>query len=172
MIISNILFALYGGALYRWRGHASKYKKYFPRPFNQIAFAAPYAALCYPVIGWWCLGILVVTTLSVLTGHGKWMDLGTWDEKASDETIEFPIKFLESKLSSYWYDVVGMSWSGLVITIPAAIVTISPLLAVSGSLKGVAYMIGRKFFDEDVATDRGEFLTGFFLYLCLAFYLF
>ena len=36
------IFALYGGALYRWRGHASDWKKYFPRPWNQMLFALPY----------------------------------------------------------------------------------------------------------------------------------
>lgn len=38
-----------GGALYWWRGHSSKRKKYFPRPWNQMVFALPYAVMAWPV---------------------------------------------------------------------------------------------------------------------------
>lgn len=165
LIISKfIIFPLYGAALYRWRGAAHKWKKYFPRPFNQIVFALPYAYVCYDVISWWCLFIIIPTTLGLLTGHGKFMDLGSWKKDAEDETLEFLIKPLEGKISNYWYDVLGMGITGLAVTLAAGIVLASPLLALSGLLKAPAYMIGRN-------TEEGEFLTGLLLYFVLVFYL-
>lgn len=78
-IIQAFLLALVGGFLYRWRGHAGPYKKYFPRPFNQIAFALPYALATIPQAAtlwgpswWWAPPVLVLTTAAVLTGHGQY----------------------------------------------------------------------------------------------------
>ena len=173
LFLQLVLFPLYGAALYRWRGHASKYKKYLPRPFNQILFAAPYALLCLPphVEGWLIAPvILALTTLAVLSGHGKWLDLGKWEPQVEDETTEIIIKPLEEILPRYWYDVVGMAWSGLLITIPAGIALANPVIALSGALKGPAYMAGHYIHDDDgeAATALGEWLTGGALYMALA----
>lgn len=146
-----------------------KWKKYFPRPFNQIVFAAPYSYVCYDVIGWWCVLLLVPTTLALLTGHGKFMDLGAWDRAADDETLEFIIKPLEGRVPTYWYDLAGLAVTGIAVTLAAGLVIgfSNPLaggvLALSGGLKAAAYAIGGN-------TERGEFLTGFLLYLVLSFY--
>ena len=166
MLILKIIFSLLGGCLYRWRGHASKYKKYFPRPFNQIVFAAPYAAITYLATGlWWAaLIVLALTTLATLTGHGNHLDLGTMPE-GKPETTEFLIKPFKSKLPSYWYDVLGMSMSGMLITASAGIATGNIPLILSGLLKGPAYMIGNKTTND---TALSEFLTGLFLYGALA----
>ena len=70
----SLIMAVFGGLLYRWRGHASNIKKYFPRPFNQTAFAMPYAAAVIPF--WWgVLPVWILTTLGVLTGHGRGISL-------------------------------------------------------------------------------------------------
>lgn len=163
-----LLMALAGGCLYKWRGHASKFKKLLPRPFNQIAFALPYAAAC-ATISWWAAGVvLIATTLAVLSGHGGFMDLGTWTRPRDDERLEFIIKPLRTKMSDYWYDALGLAITGLAVTIPAGIVLSNPFLALSGALKALAYMIGWKYFDASVATARGEFICGFFLWGALA----
>lgn len=164
--MSIILFALYGGCLYRWRGHASKYKKYFPRPFNQILFAAPYAYytyVTYPDIWWLALIIWVLATLATLTGHGNALDMGT-APRGKDETLEFAVKWLHKKIPEYWYDVILMAWLGLAKTLPCGIVCLNPFIAVSGILKAVAYMIGWQVSPSNYATSIGEFLTGLFLY--------
>jgi len=167
--------ALIGGYIYRWRGHASQYKKYFPRPLNQIAFSLPYALACAN-ISWWAAGVvLIITTLAVLSGHGGWFDLGTWTKPRDDETLEFIIKPLKKYLSDYWYDVLGLALSGVSITAACGIVYIAWIsipvglcIIASGALKAVAYMMGWKLFDDSVATARGEWLTGAFLWGSLA----
>lgn len=165
----SLIFALLGGALYRWRGHASKYKKYFPRPFNQIAFALPHAAVCWPVIGWWSALVLIFTTLGVLTGHGRGMSLGILKLIGDPEKIEILIKWLIPHIPVYWYKVLILALTGLAVTLPAGIVLGSPILALSGALKALAYMIGWKWCYRH--TEAGEFLTGVFLWGTLGFYI-
>lgn len=165
----NILFAVWGGILYRYRGAAHPLKKYIGRPIPQILFAAPYAYICYDVIGWWCLIVLIITTLATLSGHGGWHDLGSWDKEREDETLEFIIKPLHKRIPEYWYDVIGLSLSGVSITLLCGAVLFpgDPLagtvLALSGALKSLSYMTGK-------TTERGELLTGLSLYFVLSFY--
>lgn len=194
----SIFFALLGGFLYRWRGSASKYKKYFPRPFNQIVFAYPYAIAAYYFSFWgyelWAAGIvLMITTLTTLTGHGNGMDMGKAPRGEEDETLEFVVKWIHGKIPEYWYDVILMAWLGLTISLPAAIATLNPVIAASGILRSPAYMIGWAMHDNlpkvqkehsngeiyygikylprhfDVATEIGEFLTGLLLWGVLFF---
>jgi len=148
-----IFLVLVGAALYRWRGHASKYKKYLPRPFNQILFSAPYAYIA----GFWWFLVLPLTTLALLTGHGNFFLRGSGGD---DETTEFIIKWTKPHLPLYWYRALGLSMTGILITLPAGIATGNPYLALSGALKGVSYTIADKL---DWGTDGGEWLTGGFL---------
>lgn len=159
-----------GAALYRWRGHGSKYKKYFPRPFNQIAFALPYALVAWAATSnWWIAGaVLFVSTLGLVTGHGKFMDLGHTLRESEDETLEFSIKFLEGRISNYWYDALGLAVTGLAVTVPAGIALANPVLSLTGILKAPAYMIGRKWGPAGKETEVGEWLTGAFLWGSLA----
>lgn len=200
--------ALWGGILYRWRGMAHPWKKYFPRPFNQIAFAFPYALTALPVYwsGRWrlvesdtiitknlvwvadklpemglsmnqaiativilcflaALVVWILTTLAVLTGHGRWMDLATSKKSGDDERLEFLIKWLYGRIPEYWYDALGLAVVGMAITLPAGIMLMNPWIAVSGALKAPAYMIGHK---TRWGTEAGEALTGAFLWGTLA----
>lgn len=162
-----ILMTIAGAALYRWRGHASKYKKFFPRPLNQIAFAAPYAYAVY-LMGYdwyWYIPVLVLSTLGVLTGHGKFMDLASYKILTSDETLEFLIKQWEDKMSNYWYDFLGLAVTGVAVTLAAGTLLGNPLLAFSGALKAPAYAIAKKL---GWGTAGGEWLTGAFLWGSLA----
>lgn len=151
--------AILGGICYRWRGHSSKYKKYFPRPLNQIAFAVPYAWVTYQTIGFWAVAVLAVTTLGVLTGHGRGFNNDAL--QGEPETTEYLILWLQPYMPLSLYKFLIMSITGLAITLWAGIATLNPLLALSGILKGVAYFITRD-------TRVGEFFTGIFLWGSLA----
>lgn len=169
-----MLFAfliLAGALLYRWRGMAHPYKKFFPRPFNQAVFALPYAAITaafwWGMLSYWALvpaGVVwVLSTLGALTGHGRGMDLGVTDE-GEPERLEFLIDWLKPYLPLYWYDMVLLSLTGLAITAPAGLATGNLFLALSGALKGPAYAVA-KF--GATRTEGGELLTGAVLWGCL-----
>jgi len=163
------LFTLWGAILYRWRGHASKYKKLLPRPYNQALFALPYVFIAYQVHWSYAVLTLVATTLAVLTGHGGAIDMGKWEKERDDETLEFVVKPLRGKISEFWYDFILMAWLGLAVTIPCGIVTLNPFIALSGALKAPAYAISHRL---GFGSDGGEWLTGAFLYASLFFWLF
>lgn len=160
----EIIFALYGGALYRWRGHASKYKKYLPRPFNQILFALPYCWYAFDQTESLMLATLVLgaTVAGTLTGHGNFFNNDTIGDKF--ERLEWLILPLWETVSLRWYKFAGMAVTGVAITISAGMAASNLLLVLSGVLKGVAYQVTKK-------TEIGEFLTGFLLYLVLSFFL-
>jgi hypothetical protein len=189
MLVTKVVLSLVasgmGGFLYRWRGMAHKWKHWFPRPFNQIVFAMPYAVIAFyaslVTVGsvvepypWWVWAVsgfvLVMSTLGTLTGHGGWMDLGTWEKERDDERIEFIIKWARKGYGGYWYDFTGLClsgiavslWSGAVLIVTGFIVP-GICLVLSGALKGVGYAIGRAI-DEEHATDWGEFFTGLFMW--------
>jgi hypothetical protein len=199
-LISAFVFGLLGAVLYRWRGHASEYKKYLPRPFNQIAFSIPYAYFAYLLCPY-SIGVslfiasivLVLTTLALVTGHGNAMDMGQ-APRGEDETLEFTVKWIHGihgKIPECLYDFILMMVLGIAVTLPCGIATLNPFIALSGALKAPAYAIGHimfklsptrlkvdgaentyygiKFLPRhlDVATEIGEFLTGFFLWGCL-----
>lgn len=152
------MIELLGAFIYRWRGMSHPYKKYFPRPFNQMVFALPFAyeAFIHTDI-LVALVVLALTTLGVLTGHGRGMSLNE-PLTGKPETLEFLIRFLENKIPVYWYKVILLSITGLAITLPSGIVTLNPILALSGILKGPAYMLGH--FGSKRGTESGELLTG------------
>lgn len=171
-LIVIIAVSMAGGMVYHWRGHASPAKKYFPRPFNQMLFALPYAVLCLPpATSHWGIPavVLVLTTLGVLTGHGRFMDLGSWGPPAKPETLEFIIRPLDRVLPGYWYDALGLAVTGLAVTLPAGIALGHPALALSGALKAPAYMLARAMArDKAHATESGEIFTGVWLWSIVA----
>lgn len=161
-----LLMAIVGACLYRWRGHASKYKKFFPRPFNQIAFALPYAFIALQVSWYAGLIVLAATVLALLTGHGNFFLRGTGGKP---ETTEFLVSWAKPYMSLYWYRVMGLSMTGLLVTLPCGIATLNPVIALSGILKGAAYVISNKLKYGD--TEKAEFFTGLFLWGVLGFYI-
>lgn len=173
-MIHFLIAFVVGGALYRWRGHSSKYKKYFPRPFNQIAFALPYAVFSvHPYTdGFFQIGmfvlILMLTSMATLSGHGRGLGLDEpMNELAEPETFEPPILWLEHRIPTYWYKVCVMAVTGAAVTIPAGVATLNPLLAASGLLKAPAYMLGTAL-SKRYKNELGEFFTGAFLWGSLA----
>ena len=152
----DIIYSLLGGIIYRWRGSSHSY-----RPLPQLLFSLPFAVYSpYPLV------VFALTFLAVCSGHGRWMSL-KHPLTGKPERTEFIIQWLENKLPPYWYKVLGLSLSGMLITLPAGIAALDPFLAVSGILKAVAYMIGWQ--SKRYQTEIGEFLTGIFLWGVLVF---
>lgn len=176
-----IVAGLVGAIIYRYRGMENNW----PRPILQLLFVVPFAfylwfnfAFPVPDDAWkfgLTLGALVWATLMVLTGHGGWMDLASYTKERKDERLEFLIKWAKPKMSEYWYDVLGLTVNGALITVPVGILTLNPIVALIGALKAPAYMIGWKLFPSgatkpgilDEATEVGEALTGFFMWVSL-----
>lgn len=162
---------LLGALIYRIRGMGDK--PFGTRQFWALVFAAPFAWVVYDFyknahlepaffIGL-VIAVLVATTLAVLTGHGNGIDLGTYKGKTEPETVEPLILWLRDKVSPKTYDVILLSLTGFLITAPAGLVTLNPLLTIWGVLKGPAYLIadygmpGRL---QDSKIEAGELLTG------------
>lgn len=161
-----------GAFLYRLRGMNNKY-----RPWAQIIFSFPFAWVVYetykdahlePVFFLsLCLTVWVFTSLSVLTGHGNGIDLGTYEKETEDEATEFLVKWLKKSLTPKAYDVLLLSMTGLLVTLPAGLVTLNPILAVWGILKGPCYLLaewGLRKHTKDAHIEAGELLTGAILW--------
>ena len=138
-------------------------------------FSLPYAmfvlaAMDYTLWGFVAAGaVLILTFTAVATGHGNYQDLGEWknENHYKSEQTEFLINWLMGRINNYWYDALGLSVTGLIITLPAGIVLCSPLIALSGALKGPAYMVGA-LVSKRWPTRAGEWLTGACLWGSLA----
>ena len=158
-----------GGILYRARGGWPD----IPRPIEQCLFCLPVLLFVIYVPWYTAICAYALSVVATLKGHGKHMDLGSYDKPADDEWYEFLIKWLENKIPVYWYDVIGISLSGLFITLPLILVTTNAFVILAGSLKGLAYMIGWSCklpsvelgkFTISAPTEWGEFLTGLFIW--------
>lgn len=191
MIAGLVIFAVVGGWLSRMCGGAPPK---LPYGLDQWFYALPYLLAGVPaglaiatVLGVKKENRKYFTTLALLpytaaflgkrTGHGGGIDLGTSGKVREDEKLEFIVKPLHGKIPEYWYDVLLLSVTGLAVTIlgGTGIMCIDPeagiVVALSGLLKGPAYMIGRAIYPRgsgrgiphlNEATAIGEFLTGFF----------
>lgn len=177
-----LLLPIYGLLVSRF--HGGGFYGGFSKTIKNLMWAVPFA-LAAGLLGEWWLGLvaLPLCLFGKATGHGGWMDLGTWTKPRSDERIEFIIKPLRDKMPVYWYDVLGMALVGFAAVSGAVIAFafINPLsasiIALGGLFKAVAYMIGWWIFPEyrgigpedfDTSTEIGEALTGFFAYAGLA----
>ena len=182
------LFSFLGGFLSRMCGGM---KPKLSWGLDQWIYALPYGAL--PTVALWALNPFVAAGLGFLsyagaflgkrTGHGGWMDLGTWLKERSDERLEFVGKFIRGKIPEYWYDAIMLSVSGVAVSLvaSASIAVVNPLAAlptlIGGPLKPLPYMLGwklhpkgespSKIHELDEATEVGEAGTGFLGYLGL-----
>lgn len=159
----DLFLILAGAYVYRMRGGM---KPSFPRPIDQLIFALPYGIYTWYV--WYyqmdlrweyalplSIAVWGITAAAVAKGHGNSMDLGEYDREP--EWYEFAIRWLKPHMPLYWYDALGCAISGLTYTLVPGLVTLNPVLALSGLLKGPAYMIAKK---AEARTEGGELLTG------------
>jgi hypothetical protein len=176
-----MIYAILGAFLSRLHGGGFFH---VPKVLNNIIFATPPTialALMIPndnvwtYSGWlvFCFATMIATKAM---GHGGNFDLGHSEKEPyagrdleKIEYILFPIAY--DWLPRYWYDVLGMTLKGLLTSLGVAIplLVYAPVLALpvllGGLFMGVSYMIGWAFFTEEKATEVGEYLSGFFLYL-------
>lgn len=168
--------------LNRWRGHSSQYKRYFPRPFPQLALALPFGYIAYKygalpdIVPYQeyvvALTVTLLTSGAWLTGWGNVYDLGHAPRGKKLEKIEYPIRWLYGKVPEYLYDFIGMALRGIVITAPAGIALLNPLLALSGASMALAYAIGWVINDyavEHGKTERRVSWNGVNTYLAIRF---
>lgn len=173
-------FALLGGIIWRvrgglWSGLGSKeiWRAVFTLPFMYAVIFFSHRHYHISEISLLMLiGICAfgVTFGAISTGYANFQDMGTW--KGTDhppnwlEKIIFPLK---PHMSKYWYDFLGMTLSGLIVTLPAGLATMNPVLALIGCFKSVAYATGWKIYPNGTgrgitgfnqATEIGEFLSG------------
>lgn len=150
----------------RFRGHASKYKKYLPRPWSQLLLALPFGIIAYnhtqlhPIIPYqeYVTGVIItlITMAMFLTGWGNGHDMGT-RPRGKPETVEWPLYLtLYGKIPEYWYDFIFMAWRGMLITMPCGIVTGNIPLVLSGAVMALAYAIGHAVMDYAVDNDKME----------------
>lgn len=118
------------------------------------------------------------------TGHGGFMDYGSWDKPRKEEAIEFLISPLRGKVSERMYDAIGLAVVGLAAVSGAALIALvasssiaALCIALGGAAKTIAYMIGWAlqphirpdwWDDLDEPTEVGEILSGFFAGLGIA----
>ena len=165
----GLFWAIVGAVVYRVRGGLAPA---LPRPVDQLIFALPYAAIAYKLSGrniWWFMGVLILTTLAVCSGHGEYFDLGRVTRPVSPERLDFIVSifFGADTFDNFWRDGFGLAVTGMAVTLPCSICiaihkryALSAMLFLSGALKFPAYYIGWEF----GGTEIGEFLTGFFLW--------
>lgn len=159
--MTEILLSLYGAIMALWLGHASKWKKYFPQPWPQIALAIPFAYVTplswgQPLCFWIAGLVLIATTAAWLTGWGNVYDLGRAERGKEPEKIEYPILWLHGRIPEYLYDFIGLSLRGIIITATAGIACMNPVLALSGAVMAPCYAIGWAVQDWSVAHDLTE----------------
>lgn len=180
----TFIAALLGGVIYRLRGWgpADPNIQYWwkRRPILQMAFALPYAFALMGYSWWVALLVLAVTTVSVITGHASYIDLGgvktgALNMPADGQSNEWYGTWIPG--SGYWRDFAGLVVSGMLITAPCGLALIwaghwtsGAAIVASGALKAVAYAIGWRmpvdFKYRGIAT--GEFITGALLFGSLA----
>lgn len=143
-----------------------------PRPLDQMLFSLPVLLLYFIGVPLWLTALgyiwMVVWTL---TGHGGFMDLGTWVPARAQERLEFLIAWLYDKLPLYWYDALGLAVTGFVPVLVAGVSAIAygawPVgvtVLLTGILKAASYMVSKgKDWSlwNDEPTERGEYLFGF-----------
>lgn len=155
---------------------------FYDLPFGLDAhlYALPYAILGCIYGGFF--GFVLGYTFAFIgkrTGHGQYMDLGTWNKEVEPEKVDFLVQLAYGKdtYNNKWRDLFGLTLTGLLVAIGAGFVLIFTGhvfmglgVLLGGSLKGIAYLIGWNCDDllhnatEDLRepTAMGEFLTGVF----------
>jgi hypothetical protein len=175
-----LIGALLFGKLSRMCGGGSPR---LPLGLDQWLYAVPYGVVAALAANLWvALGVYLLAVLAKRTGHGQYMDLGTWNTPVKPERLDPVVSLFygPDTFDNYWRDFCGLVVTGAAVSLGAfltLLVTGTPLLAfgvlLGGMLKGVAYSIGWRFKESLTEyhvepTACGEFLTGFFAGVPLA----
>lgn len=174
----EIIIALIGALLYRMRGAGHEpllgLSDRDQKIIYMLAFSSIYATAAFCSAGTWA-GLIVwaVTFGAITTGHASYIDLahvvdGSAGAPADGQKDEWYGTWIPG--SGYWHEFAGLAVSGLLITLPAGIATLNPLIGFSGVLKAPAYAVSWYVADRTKwkAVPIGESLTGFLLWGSLA----
>lgn len=151
--------------------------------YSLLYFAAP---LCLGFAWPWSVLAGGMAFVGKITGHGQYMDLGSWLLKTSPERVDFIVKWIFGddpnvtqttilQPGNYWRDFFGLAVTGMLcafglflalcfhgLFVPAFVVL------AGGAAKSLAYDAGWKsggfslIKTLDKPTELGEALTGFF----------
>lgn len=135
-----------------------------PWGLDQFLLAAPYL-LFFPQIGYWVILGYLGAVISIRTGHGSFFHYSLpLKEGRTVEKVEY---IMPKNLPVFWYKALGMFLTGIGVTIATAVAlafqgfySAGAILALSGALKAVAYLLPK--------TEYSEFLRGGFLGLGVA----
>lgn len=165
-------FSFIGGLLYRWRGDQQRRAAKILY-LGLIALPVLFMGINEP---WYVNLIIIGLFVSALAlGHGNNHDLGQAPDQEFEryERVSNIYKF-KNKMPVALYDVFALSFGGVLVTLPLAYYSFP--LAFAGAAKGLCYVIGHiqqlpKFKIGKIGvTDQngwGEFLFGFWIWLCL-----
>lgn len=165
--MSKLIIALIWGWISRMAGGAPPKLLY---GLDAWLYALPYAIICLP--SFWSIPAYLIAALGKRLGHGRGISLKA-PLIGEPEKIEWLTIWVKPYIPVYWYKVLILSATGLVCSLVAGIICGSWIIALSGLLKGPAYMIGWAIYPKGTgrgikylneATAIGEFLTGF---LCI-----
>lgn|SRR3990167_1429929 len=167
------VFAIIGSIISRLCGA----RKVLILDLEKWIYAIPYGAIGWvfynPVLG---VGCYLAGVLGKKLGHGQYIHLGYKRQPfEQDEKIDPLLRFFfgRDEGGQYWRCATGLALTGIVISLlPGIIYAVKidalygVLLAFSGALKAVAYIIGW-FIHNNIngkakPTVIGEYLTGFF----------
>jgi hypothetical protein len=186
-----VMMTLLGAFLYRARGAGWSWWP-LRRPWNQLVVVLPiifvlfFLASVTLISGPTVVSLLCATVFSILSvvtagmGHGDYMRLNRHADqytKQDNEEVGYLLRPLFPDLTiggSRWaYEFVGLSLTGLAITLPLVIALLifgfyglAAIAVIGGLLKGMAYEIGWRISDR--GTEYGEWFFGGVLWASLA----
>ena len=132
-----------------WSRAAGGGRPNIPWNFDQLLYALP-ILLFYPYISAWALIAYLGCAAGKVMGTRQYLDMGNHiGEIREPNNVDFLIKWLEPKVTPYWYDFIGNTVMGIVsMLVPALILAFHGLylaalpLIVCGAMRGIAYAIG------------------------------
>lgn len=139
--------------LNRFRGSS---QTMMPRQVVCAAMALPFAL----VVPWaYSLPNWIITTMALVTAHGIYDDLGTWKWIQGSAKLDFLINWIKPHVSGYLYDFIGLSMTGVIVTLPTGILLLDWRVAIMGVGKGSCYAVARNL-STKYPVELGEILTG------------
>ena len=190
-VLLVVLMGIVGATISRWHGGGFKsVVKYSNKTVKNIVWAAPLGAMSLTALMtvwpwyWATLGALVATVFCVLgkaTGHGRvWNPFVPLDLTEEPEKMEWPIQWLQGRISDMSYKLIAMSLIGFAAVSGAAFAFgyVYPLAGVIVALGGIlgkacGYLMGWElkrplnsspYEDFDEPTEFGELFTGLISY--------
>lgn len=180
LLLFAIAYSLVGGWLSRMCGGGPPR---LPYGIDTYIFCIPFALVGLLISPWAGIASYAFAVLGKRIGHGRGISLKEPMKPTSEpERVEVVSLWLIDKIPTYWYKCLVLLLTAFVqnIGLSVCLVFVNLVFAVlfflSSIFKPIAYMIGWRIYPKghgpgiprlSSATALGEFLTGFFTFLCL-----